>query len=120
MKTTNTERSNHPVNLWLELFGDRWTLLIMRDMLMDDKSTFKEFMNSPEKISTNILTNRLKFLVDQNMVTRENASSNKLVKIYKPTDQTKTLLPLLNQIDHWASKHLKPISASTKEESSFK
>lgn len=64
------------------LLGDHWSLLILRDMLLHHKTRFKEFLNSKEKIATNILTNRLKTLTDKGLITLLNPNSTKKQTIY--------------------------------------
>ena len=66
----NEFRSNCPVSCALDLVGDKWTLVIMRDMLMFGKETFKDFSESGEGIATNILSSRLKMLKEKKVITK--------------------------------------------------
>ena len=70
MLTTEVHRSLCPINLSLEIFGDRWTLLILRDMIFGGKRHFREMLQSEEGISFNILSNRLEMLLREGIVTR--------------------------------------------------
>ncbi|PSB57386.1 transcriptional regulator, partial [filamentous cyanobacterium CCP1] len=68
---TQPRRSPCPVSCTLDLIGDRWTLLVIRDMMFFGKQRFEEFLESPEGISTNILANRLKLLEEAGLVTKQ-------------------------------------------------
>jgi DNA-binding HxlR family transcriptional regulator len=70
-------RSGCPINLSLEVFGDRWSLLILRDMVFGGKRHFRELLRSEEGIASNILADRLKRLTDQGMVTRADDPTHK-------------------------------------------
>ncbi len=80
------------------LLGDKWSLLILRDMLLHKKSRFKEFMESKEKIATNILTNRIKNLVDADLITQLDKNSTKKSKRYIVTDKGMLTLPILMEL----------------------
>ncbi len=80
------------------LLGDKWSLLILRDMLLHKKSRFKEFMESKEKIATNILTNRIKNLVDADLITQLDRNSTKKSKRYIVTDKGMLTLPILMEL----------------------
>jgi Predicted transcriptional regulators len=70
-------RSDCPLNFGLEVFGDKWTLLIIRDMMFFNKRFFGEFLSSDEGISTNILANRLNLLEDWGMITKNEVKEHK-------------------------------------------
>ena len=74
--TSSSFRSGCPINLGLEVFGDKWTLLIIRDMMFAGKRHFREFLASDEGISTNILSDRLTMLTRAGIVTRADARSH--------------------------------------------
>jgi DNA-binding HxlR family transcriptional regulator len=101
-----------PINLALEVFGDRWTLLIIRDLMFAGKRHFREFLQSEEGISSNILTDRLNMLVEQGIVTRTDDPSHKQKAIYSLTERGIDLLPVLVQVGAWSLKHRPVTDAS--------
>ncbi|MEM6315506.1 MAG: helix-turn-helix domain-containing protein [Planctomycetota bacterium] len=99
-------RSVCPVACTLDLIGDRWTLLVVRD-LFAGKRQFKEFADAPESIATNILASRLKLLVDHGLVERSvNESARGKPVIYDLTQRGRSLEPLLTGIAEWGLKHI--------------
>lgn len=110
-------RSGCPINLGLEVFGDRWTLLIIRDMMFAGKRHFREFLASGEKISSNILADRLAMLVDSGIITRADDPSHRLKAIYSLTEKGIELLPIIAQISRWSRSHMPvdPALAATGE-----
>jgi DNA-binding HxlR family transcriptional regulator len=100
----HTERSYCPINLSLEIFGDSWTLLVLRDMMFAGKRHFREFLQSDERISSNILADRLERLVDGGLLTRSDDPTHKQKAIYSLTEKAITLLPIIVQIGAWGSR----------------
>ena len=98
-------RSGCPISSSLEIIGDTWSLLIIRDLFLQ-RTTFSEFMNSPEKISSNILTNRLKKLLNFNLIEFYRDHKDKKVKKYFLTAAGIDLYPLIYNISIWSKKHL--------------
>ena len=98
-------RSGCPVSLGLDIFGDKWTLLIVRDLMFAGKRHFREMLGSDEHISSNILTDRLKLLLDEGVVTKTEDPSHKQKVIYSLTEKGVDLLPILLQISTWSYKH---------------
>lgn len=94
-------RSNCPINVALELFGDRWSLLILRDMLIVEKSRYGEFLDSPEAISTNILASRLKQLQGLGLIEKLADPLDRKSFLYLPTDKGVSLLPVLLEMFRW-------------------
>jgi DNA-binding HxlR family transcriptional regulator len=90
----------------LDLIGDKWSLLIVRDILMYDKHEYKEFLSSPEAIATNILADRLKKLVKEGVLGVIPHPENKSRKLYYALKPAKDLLPVLGEMVVWADKHL--------------
>lgn len=100
-------RSGCPINLTLEVLGDRWSLLIIRDMIFGNKRHFRELLTkSVEGIASNILAARLKTLVEQDILTRAADPSHKQKAIYSLTERGIQLLPVLAQMGAWGSRHL--------------
>src|SRR5271170_2118679 len=104
MKTING-RSACPISYSLDIFGDKWTMLIIRDLLVFGKDSFSEFMCSDEKIATNILTDRLNVLLQEGFVTKHIAPTNKSKFLYSPTKKAIELIPVLMEITLWAEKY---------------
>ena len=98
-------RSLCPINLALELFGDRWTLLIIRDMMFGGKRHFRELLQGEEGISTNILADRLRMLLEQGLITRSDDPTHRQKAIYSLTEKGIELLPIFAQIGAWGRRH---------------
>ena len=97
-------RSYCPINLSLEIFGDAWTLLVLRDLMFGGKRHFREFLQSDEHISSNILADRLARLVEHGLLTRRDDPTHKQKAIYSLTEQGIELLPIVVQIGAWGSR----------------
>jgi DNA-binding HxlR family transcriptional regulator len=103
-------RSGCPINLTLEVFGDKWSLLIIRDMMFGNRRHFRELLKrSEEGIASNILADRLKRLVEQGMITRADDPTHKQKAIYSLTEKAIQLVPVFAQIGAWGRRHL-PVS----------
>jgi DNA-binding HxlR family transcriptional regulator len=98
-------RSNCPIGLSLDIFGDRWTLLIMRDLLMRNRKRYQDFLNASEGISTNILAQRLTYLEEMGLTTKTPDPHNKKQFNYIPTAKALDLLPVLCEVIRWGLKH---------------
>ena len=98
-------RSNCPINCALDLVGDKWTLLIMRDMLLLNKRTFKAFSGSDEGIATNILSNRLAMLEEYGIIAKSKLPNNKKTNIYTPTELGLDLVPVVMELSLWCGQH---------------
>ena len=96
-------RSFCPINLSLEIFGDTWTLLVLRDMMFGGKRHFRELLHSDEKISSNILADRLSRLVEHGILTKADDPTHKQKAIYSLTEKGIALLPIIVQIGAWGS-----------------
>lgn len=99
-------RSYCPINLSLEVFGDRWTLLVLRDMMFAGKRHFREFLQSDELIASNILAKRLELLVEQGIVTKADDPTHKQKAVYSLTEKGIALLPIIVQIGAWGSRYV--------------
>ncbi|RZS37021.1 HxlR family transcriptional regulator [Herbihabitans rhizosphaerae] len=103
-------RSGCPINLSLEVFGDRWSLIILRDMIFGGVRHFRELLNgSTEGIASNILASRLKKLVELGLLTRRDDPSHKQKAIYSLTEAAIELVPVMNALGAWGSRWL-PVS----------
>lgn len=99
-------RSGCPINLSLEVFGDRWSLIILRDMMFGGRRHFRELLtHSEEGISSNILADRLKMLLDQGMITKTDDPTHKQKAIYSLTEKAIALVPVFAQLGAWGRRH---------------
>lgn len=98
-------RSFCPIGLSLDVFGDAWTLLILRDMMFGGKRRFRELLESDEHISSNILSDRLKMLVEEGLLTKSGDPTHKQKTIYSLTERAIELLPIIVQIGAWGRRH---------------
>jgi DNA-binding HxlR family transcriptional regulator len=96
-----------PVNQYLEVFGDKWTLLIIRDMMFVGKRYFNELRVSDEKIASNILTDRLNKLEASGIIIKTKDSKHKQKNIYTLTEQGIDLMPIIIQMASWSLVHRK-------------
>ena len=102
-------RSSCPVSLSLNILGDRWTLLVLRDVIFGGARHFRELLASPERISSNVLADRLAVLVEQGLLTRADDPSHKQKVTYSLTEQAIQLVPVLAHLNVWGTRHL-PVS----------
>jgi DNA-binding HxlR family transcriptional regulator len=103
-------RSGCPINLTLEVLGDRWSLIIIRDIMFGDRRHFRELLqNSEEGIASNILADRLKRLLERGLLTRGDDPTHKQKAVYSLTEMSIELLPILAQMGAWGRKYL-PVS----------
>ncbi|MDO9416315.1 MAG: helix-turn-helix domain-containing protein [Pararhizobium sp.] len=104
--TSDPHRSGCPINLSLEVFGDKWSLLIIRDIIFGGKRHFRELLRSEEGIASNILADRLKKLSEDGMLTKADDPSHKQKAIYSLTDQAIALVPILAHLGSWGRRYL--------------
>jgi DNA-binding HxlR family transcriptional regulator len=101
------KRSGCPINLTLEVVGDKWSLLVIRDMIFGNRRHFRELLTkSEEGIASNVLADRLKRLVDEGIISKADDPSHKQKAIYSLTEKGIELLPTLAQMSSWGLKHL--------------
>lgn len=98
-------RSHCPVNYALEVFGDKWTLLIIRDLALFNKRTYGELRKSREKIATNILAARLRSMEQEGIIAKEISPEDNKVYLYRLTTKGLDLLPALFEIALWSTKY---------------
>jgi DNA-binding HxlR family transcriptional regulator len=104
-KPSFTRRSGCPLNASIEMLGDRWSLLIIRDMMVRGFRTFKEFLESHEKIATNILADRLRKLESNGIIAVAPDPSDGRKSIYSLTPKGIDLAPVLTEMVLWAAAH---------------
>lgn len=98
-------RSHCPLNFTLELLGDRWSLLLLRDVLIVGKRRFSELLESPEGIATNILSERLQRLQTNALLQRRDDPDDARRAIYEPTEKALALLPAILELIRWGATH---------------
>ncbi|MCA9048753.1 MAG: helix-turn-helix transcriptional regulator [Planctomycetaceae bacterium] len=104
-ESESKRRSGCPLNIALEMFGDRWTLLILRDLMFLKRSTFREFQESAEGIASNILSDRLKKLQAHGIITGEKSAEDGRIICYRPTTKGLDLLPVMVEMILWADQY---------------
>jgi len=98
-------RSDCPISCSLDVFGDKWSLLIIRDIMLRGKLSYSEFLQSEEKIASNILVNRLGVLEAEGILTKSVSPANKSKFIYSLTEKGIDLLPIVIEIMDWGAKY---------------
>lgn len=98
-------RSDCPVSFSLDFLGDKWTLLILRDIIIHDKSTYNQFLYSAEKIATNILADRLAMLDKHGFLTKEISAEKRSSAVYRVTEKTVDLIPIIMELNLWGAKY---------------
>ena len=106
-------RSDCPISGALDIIGDRWSLLIVRDIIMNGKNTYNEFLKSREGIATNILAARLAKLEEEEIIIREEHPESKAKIFYRLTEKGIDLLPVIIEMILWSGKYL-PVSPASK------
>ncbi|MBI3805639.1 MAG: helix-turn-helix transcriptional regulator [Nitrospirae bacterium] len=104
-KGKNKLRSHCPVNYGLEAFGDRWALLILRDIVFRGKRTYGEFLKSEEGFATNILASRLEHLIEAGILQRAGDQTDGRKGSYSLTEKGLDLIPLLFEMVLWSAKY---------------
>ena len=98
-------RSPCPVTFALDMFGDKWSLLIVRDLLFRGRKTYGEFLAAGDGISTNILADRLKNLETKGIIVKSTDSENRRKNIYKLTQKGLDLMPILLEMIRWSGSY---------------
>ena len=107
MKTTAKKdiRSHCAVNYGVEIFGDRWSLLIIRDIVFVGKKTYGQFLKSEEGIATNVLASRLAFLEEQGVLSKAPSPDDGRKDFYSLTEKGLDLIPIVLNIVLWSGKY---------------
>lgn len=100
------KRSDCPISCSLDIWGDKWSLLIVRDLILFKERTYGDFLKSDEKIATNILAARLQMLEVNGIISKSDHPESKAKVLYKLTPKGSDLLPLIIEINVWADKYL--------------
>ena len=100
------KRSDCPISCSLEMWGDKWSLLIIRDLMLKKECTYGDFLKADEKIATNILASRLQNLLDHGIIDKKDHPDNKLKIIYFLTQKGIDLIPVIVEINLWGDQYL--------------
>ena len=114
-KSQHSNRSPCPLARGLDIIGDHWTLLVVRDLMLLGRHEYGQMLEGDEAISSNILSDRLRKLQQQGLVAQITHPQNKRKKLYYLTPKGKDLIPVLLAIFAWSNKHLKPTIAMPRE-----
>jgi DNA-binding HxlR family transcriptional regulator len=100
----NELRSDCPLNFAIETIGDKWSLIILRDMIFWGKKTYREFLKSDEKIATNVLAGRLEFLEKVGFITKSPHATDRRKEVYSLTKKGLELVPVLIELIVWSAR----------------
>lgn len=103
--TKNNRRSDCPVSCSLDVWGDKWSLLIIRDLMFAKQCTYGDFLKSPEGIATNILASRLQTLEENEVIEKLSHPDSKAKVLYRLTRKGIDLLPIMIEIGLWSEKY---------------
>jgi len=98
-------RSACPLNISLEMLGDRWSLLILRDLMLRGSDTYQKLLQCPEKIATNILADRLNKLMANGIISAHPDPADRRRRIYRLTEKGIDLAPVMAELVLWAARH---------------
>lgn len=105
MKNQRKLRSHCPINFALETFGDKWSLLILRDIIFRGRKTYGEFLKSDEGFATNILASRLVLLEKEGILRKQPNRDDARKDLYELTEKGLDLIPLLFEMILWSAKY---------------
>lgn len=103
-------RCTCPISSALDVLGDKWMLVIAKQMLIEKKQTFKEFTESDEGIASNILTIKLKQLEEFGIIIKTKLPNNKKSNVYLLTEKGLALTPLIVELAVWGDSHLRDLN----------
>ncbi len=109
-------RCHCPISSALDIIGDKWTLLIVRDMIFDHKKTFKDFSTSAESIASNILSARLKSMEEAGIIRKSKMEGNQKSNIYTLTEKGLGLLPVIVEITLWSDENVRALNPTMVKE----
>lgn len=103
-------RCDCPITSALDIVGDKWILVIVKQMMVQEKETFKDFTDCDEAIATNILAAKLKFLEQSGLIERKAHPTNKKTKLYRLTEKGLALAPVIVELALWSDQHLREMN----------
>jgi len=108
-------RCQCPITSAIDIIGDKWILVIIKQMLIEDKKTFKDFTESDEAIATNILASKLKCLEEYGIITKTQLPDNKKTNIYLLTDKGLALTPIIVELSIWSDENVRELNTIMRE-----
>lgn len=105
-------RCSCPITSAIDMIGDKWSLVVIKNMLLFDLKTFKDLSETNEKIATNILASRLKALEAKGFISKTKPANNKKTNIYLLTDKGLSLIPIIIELAIWGDTNLNEIHIS--------
>ena len=108
-------RSECPITSALDILGDKWILVLIKLMLIQDKKTFKDFTESDEAIATNILASKLKYMEEVGIITKTQLPDNKKTNLYLLTEKGLALTPIIVELSIWSDENLREHNKIMKE-----
>lgn len=108
-------RCECPITSALDILGDKWVLVIIKQMLIEDKKTFKDFIESDEAIATNILSTKLKYLEELGIVTKTQLPDNKKNNLYLLTEKGLALTPIIVELSIWSDENVRALNKTMRE-----
>lgn len=108
-------RCDCPITSALDVLGDKWMLVIIKQMLIEEMQTFKDFTESDEAIATNILSAKLKCLAQYGLIERTNHPTNKKTKLYHLTEKGLSLTPIIVELALWSDENLRALNPVMRE-----
>jgi DNA-binding HxlR family transcriptional regulator len=108
-------RCECPITSALDILGDKWALVIIKQMLIEDKRTFKDFTESDEAIATNILSSRLKYLEELGIITKTQLPDNKKTNLYLLTEKGLALTPIIVELAIWSDENVRQLNKIMRE-----
>lgn len=107
---SHTFRCDCPITSALDILGDKWILVIIKQMLLEHKQTFKDFIESDEAIATNILTIKLKLLEELEIITKSKLPNNKKTNLYHLTERGLSIATIIVDLALWSDAHLRELN----------
>ncbi|MBI3715855.1 MAG: helix-turn-helix transcriptional regulator [Betaproteobacteria bacterium] len=101
------QRSDCPISIALEALGDRWTLLIVRDLMFKERKTYKDFLQAEEKIASNVLAERLHRLEALGILSKRADPQDARRNVYRLTAMGLDLAPMMTELVLWSARHFK-------------
>lgn len=108
-------RCDCPITSAIDVLGDKWMLIIIKQMLIEGKETFKDFMESDEAISTSILTLKLQCLEQFSLIEKKNHPTNKKTKLYYLTEKGLALTPVIVDLAIWSDENIRDYNPNMRE-----
>ncbi|MEM1258939.1 MAG: helix-turn-helix domain-containing protein [Bacteroidota bacterium] len=109
------KRSDCPISYSLDLLGDKWIMLVLRDIALNDKHFYKDFLEAGEGIATNVLSDRLKILESYEIIQSKPYDLNRTMKYYSITEKGIELIPIIIELWVWGAKHNPDTTVSKKD-----